>query len=175
MRHLQYTELFRELARRHKEIQHTNAACHFLRIHLSGDFVQAQLDLREFYASLRSKIKSGVVMVLQSYDASYGENLDDYQRKFYTAGLIILDKVANADMDKLDEVYDRTERIGEEVMAAAMLQISAAGTGYRLYAKDITAEKVGPLGDQFHGTRFDFRFTGPAGSGLVFNPDKFID
>jgi hypothetical protein len=54
-----YNQLLSELARRHKAIAAAPENGRFMRIFISADPVQKQLDLMEFYRSLRSKLKAG--------------------------------------------------------------------------------------------------------------------
>jgi hypothetical protein len=43
-----------------------------------------------------------------------------------------------------------------------------------LERSSIAVEAVGPLGDSFYGTRFEFDFTESATEALTYNPTKFL-
>ncbi|MDX5510636.1 MAG: hypothetical protein LPK01_00320 [Hymenobacteraceae bacterium] len=178
MRNKEYNALFRDMARRHIDIQHTEKECRFLRMTLSSDPVARMLDLREFYDALAGKLKLNgkCAMVLQSYEADYNDNEGDHYTKEFIGGMIILGKVKQGDYDQQEEVQDKTEEIGEDILGMVLEQFGASYSPHRhMTASDISSQKVGPVGDNFYGTRFDFSFSEPAGQALIAKPEKFID
>lgn len=179
MRNTEYNQLFREQARRHVDIQHTAKECRFLRMTLSTDPVARILDLREFYDSLKSKLKlkpGKFAMLLQSYEADYGDNGGDHRTKHFIGAIIILGKVKPGDYDEQETVQDKTEEIGEDIMGYVLHLFNTSFMPHRVMtANDLQSAKVGPVGDNFYGTRFDFTFSEPAGQALYYKPEKFIN
>ncbi|QHL87402.1 hypothetical protein GU926_08125 [Nibribacter ruber] len=167
MRTIEYNALFRELAEQHPQLMHSEGNpdpkqnnIRFLRMTLSSDPVQRVLDLKEFYDKLKNKVKSGYFMVLQNYEAGYGDNGGGHITKELFGGFLILSICDVNDPDAQELVYDQSELIGEEVMAEAMFKINNLGDrpATRITANDITNDKVAQVALQYYGTRFDFTF-----------------
>lgn len=177
MRLKEYTALFRELARRHVAIQHSPTECRFLRVTLSTDPIARRLDLEELYNSLRTKLKAGYFLVLQTYETDYEDNVSDNLKKEFHGAIMVMGKVKTGDFDQLEEVLDRTEEIGEELMGTVLHTFRTDFTPPMKFmtAKDITAEKIGPVGDNHYGTRFNFSFQETANAALKHKPDKYLN
>jgi hypothetical protein len=179
MRNTEYNQLFREQARCHVDIQHSPQECRFLRMTLSTDPVAQHLDLQEFNNSLKSRLKlkpGRFALVLQSYEADYTDNGGDHRTKQFIGAIIILGQVKPGDYDEQEAVQDKTEEIGEDIMGHVLHLFDNSFMPHRVMtANDIQAAKVGPVGDNFFGTRFDFSFSEPAGQALIFKPSKFTD
>ncbi|QNF34368.1 hypothetical protein HUW51_17165 [Adhaeribacter swui] len=177
MRIKEYTTLFRELASRHVDIRHTDKECRFMRATLSADGLGRHLDLKELYDSLRTKLKSGYFLVLQSYEIDFEDNVSDNLKKIFHGAIIVLGKAKTGDYDGQEEVLDRTEEIGEDIMGAVLHRWQTDFTPpiKVISARDITSEKVGPVGDNFFGTRFNFSFSEAANGALKHKPSKFLN
>jgi hypothetical protein len=175
MRHSEYVDMVRTLATRHKEILHSDSNPRFIRMHLSSNPLQEHLDMKEFQTHMRNaKAKPDLLMVLLSYEGEYSDNTGDGKKKIYSGAIMLLGAVQRDNWNAQDAMYDKTERIGEEVMAALMHQLNETYS-YHLSANDIMNEKIGPIGDNLHGTRFSFSFTGPASKQLYYNPSQFLE
>jgi len=176
MRHSQYTSFFRQLAREHVNIRHSESECRFLRMILSTDPLQRIMDAREFYDSLRDKLHPGFAMILVSYEADYTDTGGDQKLKEYHGSFLILHPVEPGDYDGLEAVLDKTEEIGEEIMGATLLRINKDVTlpKKHMTVNGITNERIGPVGEVYHGTKFSFFFTQGANQALHFKKDKFL-
>lgn len=175
MRHSEYTSFFRQLAMEHIDIKHSADECRFLRLILSSDPLQRIMDAREFYDSLRDRLHPGYAMILISYDADYTDNNGDQKEKEYNGSFIILNSVPMGDYDALEAVLDKTEEIGEDIMGATLDRINKDFTLPKKHMKvnGISNERIGPVGEVYHGTRFNFLFTQGANPALHYKKDKF--
>lgn len=177
MRHLEYTTLFRELATRHRDIQHRADQVRFVRLILSSDPIQKVMDFQEFYDGLRNKInlKSGqACLVLENYQADYTDNEGDFFGKVHHAAFLVLKLVPTGDYDRRDQVIDECEGIGEELLGAAIARLRAMERPIRISPGDILQEAVGPIGDHFYGARFNFSFRSAATGELTYDATKFL-
>lgn len=173
MRHLDYTTLFRTAAEQHVDLRHSATEMHFGRLVLSG-WPITQLDISELIEAQKTKIRLPILL-LESYDARYVTNGADNTRKQAKGALIVLDKVAAAgkDFNNRDEVLDRCEQIGEDVLGYAIEHYRRLRL--KLDANTITSEKVGPItNDKFWGVRFDFQLPEVATNPLAYQAAKFL-
>ncbi|MGI4866116.1 MAG: hypothetical protein ACRYFZ_19485 [Janthinobacterium lividum] len=173
MRHLDYTTLFRTAAEQHVDLRHSATEMHFGRLVLSG-WPITQLDIAELLDAQKSKIRLPILL-LESYEARYVNNGADNTRKQAKGGLIVLDKVAasGSDFDNRDEVLDRCEQIGEDVLSYAIEHYRKQKL--KLDASTITSEKVGPItGAKLWGVRFDFQLPEVATNPLAYQAAKFL-
>lgn len=172
-----YTILFQELARRHVDVQATAKNGRFLRIFISADPVQKQLDLTSFYNALRSdlKVKPGEqCFVLENYQTDYGDNNGDYYSRELSAAFLVLGIVENVnDYATRERAIAACEQIAEEIFALAVEQLRVAHAAY-ITVGDAWAEHVGPLTDGFVGVRFNFSWREPATQDLTPNLAKFL-
>ena len=177
MRHLEYTTLFRDLARRHRLIQHRPDQVRFVRLILSADPVQKVMDFQEFYDGLKNKINltgGQACLVLENYQADYTDNEGDFFGKVHHAAFLVLQSVPLGDYDRRDQVIDACEAMGEELMGAAIALLRARERPIRISPGDVLQEAVGPVGDHFYGARFNFSFRSAATGELTYDPTKFL-
>jgi hypothetical protein len=175
MRHSHYTAIGRGLATRHLAIQHSPEQLRFLRILISSDPIQKQLDLSEFYNSLRSRLDlsdGGAAMILENYQADYDDQRGDFYAKYHHAAFIVLKSIDASDYDQRDLAIDATERIGEELMGAFIYELQERGLV--ITPADVMQEAVGPIAGSFVGTRFNFMFRSAATQALTYQPDAFL-
>lgn len=170
MRHLSYTDLFRQAAVQHVSLRHSDTEMHFGRLILTG-WPLTKLDIDEFLTSTKSRIRLPILL-LESYDARYQDNGADNIRKLPQGAFIVLDKPGSKDYDDRDAVIDSTEEIGEDVMGYAIEHYRKKRL--KLDASTISSEKVGPIGDGFWGTRFNFQLPELANNPLAYRADKFL-
>ncbi|SHL25951.1 hypothetical protein [Hymenobacter psychrotolerans] len=176
MRHQQYTNMGRELARRHVAIQHSPEQCRFLRILISSDPIQKQLDLNEFYTSLRNKLdlrEGKAALILENYQADYGDNDGDFYAKYHHSSFLVLKLTEAGDFDGRDAVIDECEEIGEDLMGAIIAQLREAGL--QISPDDVLQEAVGPIAQVMVGCRFNYVFRSAATQALTYKPSKFLD
>lgn len=175
MRHSEYTHFFRRLAEQHVAIRHSEHECRFVRMILSSDPLQRMLDSREFFDDLRSQLAEGYVLVLESYEADYTDNAGDQRKKEYHGAFYILHHVEPGDFDGLEAVLDATEEVGEDIMGTTVELINKDATLPRKHitVNGITSERIGPVGETFHGTKFSFFFTQGANPALRHKKEKY--
>lgn len=172
-----YNDLLKDWARRHKAIAATPKNGRFLRIFISADPVQKQLDLMEWYRSLRSKLdaKEGQpYLVAQNYQVDYGDNNGDYLSRDLTGAFLVLQRAPKDDYDARDKAVATCEEIAEQVFAGLALQLR---TEHRCYLTEgeTWLEHIGPLDELSVGVRLNFSFRDGATEELTYNPDLFID
>ena len=173
-----YSELLRDLATRHVDIQHSDApkGRRYLKIVVAADPIQKQVSLANFYTKLKAEFPAKVPFVLQmTYDTLHEDTGSDQVLAHRRGGFMVLKKASNTEESR-DEVLTETERIGYELMAAVCEYFrgpSGRRAGCTLQRSSIAADAVGPVADDFYGTRFEFDFTESATEALKFNPTKF--
>lgn len=169
MRHLTYTALFREAARQHAALRHTDAEMHFGRLILTG-WPLTKLDIDEFLTAQKSKMRLPILL-LESFDARYQSNDADNVRKLCQAAFIVLDKPDSKEYDARDIALDRCEEIGEDVLGYVLEHYRKLRL--KLDPSTISSEKVGPIGDGLWGVRFNFTMPELANNPLAYRADKF--
>lgn len=170
-----YTALFRGLAERHVDVRATAQNGRFLRILISADPVQKQLDLSEFYGALRTRLKVGAgqaFVVLENYQVDYEDNDGDYYARRFQGAFLVLQKVVLSDYDARDAAIGACETIAEDLLAGAIKELRATYRA-RISVRDAFAEHVGPVGDGHVGVRLNLAWSEPATEELTFNPLKF--
>jgi hypothetical protein len=175
MRLLGYTELFRDLARRHVDLQATEANNRFMRVRIAADPIAQQLDLQEFYSALRSRLKAPngqAIFVLQNYQLDYGDNGGDYFTRQPQGAFYVLRKEKLGGHDGIDVAIEACEAIAEEVLAA-VVHLQQATYRVKISVADAFAEHVGPVADGYFGVRMNFTWSETATQDLTYNPAKF--
>ena len=174
---LAYTALFRGLAQRHKALAATPANGRFLRLFISADPIQKQIDLSEWYNSLRTKLKAPLgqaYFVLENYQVDYDDNQGDYFSRKVAGAFLVLQKVKTDDYDARDVAVGACELIAEQILAAAVPLLRAQHR-VDISVGDAWAEHVGPLADGFVGVRLNLSWQEPATQELTYNPDAFTE
>jgi len=172
---LAYTQLFRGLAQRHVDVLATPENGRFVRILISADPVQKQLDLSEFYNVLKSRLKAPIgqaFLVSENYQTDYSDNDGDYYSRDFQGAFLVLQKVKIDDYDGRVAGIDACEQIAEQVLAAAV-QLLRDEHHVRISLRDAWAELIGPIGDGHVGVRVNFSWSAPATQELTFNAAKF--
>ncbi|QCR23070.1 hypothetical protein [Pontibacter sp. SGAir0037] len=173
MTHAEYMTQGQRLAERHKELQHSESNNRFYRMYLSFNPEQLLLDMTDFFSALRNKIKDEVpFMVLQNYMSKYADNRGDNKEKHLDCAFMVLQKLDKS--ENKDAVYDHTEQIGAELLAAWRYQLLQTYK-HQLPVHGITSEPIGPIGTYFYGTRYNFTIVAPANAELHYNPSKFLE
>jgi hypothetical protein len=174
MRNTEYTAYFREIARRHKALKHSATEMHFARLILSGDPFSG-LEMGDFINNTKAKLK-WPFMLLISYEHDYQDNRNDNVQKLFHGAFIILDKPAQKDnFDQQEAILDRTEEIGEQILAFMKKDFEENMATRRLDLNGTGGEKIGPVADGYFGTRFHFTFTKTANQALFHHPENWID
>lgn len=172
-----YSDLVRDLATRHKEILHTPARKRYLKVTVSADPMQKIAGLATFYQNAKSTLPGEAYFVVQlSYDTLHEDTGSDQVLAHRRGGFMVMHKARNTDESR-DEVLSDTERIGYELMAgvsAFFRDPAGRRAGRMLQRTGLVAEAVGPMGDSFYGTRFEFDFTESATKLFTYDASKFL-
>lgn len=170
MTHSDYITFFKERATMHLKLMHLsdNKSAFSVIIENAPNPFQPKTDLDNFLSSIRTLGKFPHLLLI-SYDASYSGVKDSFIKKTLDGAFIILDKPNPArDYDKVNLVLNDTEVIGEQILAALNAWVdennctlfNGEGTG---------AEKIGPVGDGFYGTKFYIKIEADANQLLIDN------
>ncbi len=176
MRLTTYNHLLSERARRHKEIAATPQNGRFMRIFISADPVQKQLDLLEWQRSLRSKLQAPEgqpYLVAQNYQVDYHDNNGDYFSRDLQAAYLVLQRVSRDDYAARDAAVANCEKIAEQVFAALVEDLREQHEVY-LTVGEAWLEHVGPLDDNSLGVRLNFSFRDPATEALTYDDTLFL-
>jgi hypothetical protein len=145
-------EYFEKLASEHIEIKHTAQNKHFYRF-----------ELDEVLTGMCSNIKYPA-LILEAYDFNYSESNSDNIRKKRSGAFILIDKVNDMkDYNKIHEVWDKMEVIGEDLLvkmkADKESRLVPVLRDFNINECDGTPLAVQQLGQ--HGVRFTFNLTSP--------------
>ena len=171
-----YTDLFRELARTHLAILATPENGRFLRILISADPIQKQLDTSEFYSALRTRLKAPAgqaFLVLENYQTDYDDNQGDYLSRKLAGAFFVLQKVKLDDYDARDKAIAACEQVAEQVLAAAVERLRALPNTF-VTVGECFAEHIGPIGDGHYGVRTNFSWAEGATPELTYDPANFL-
>ena len=141
-----YHALFRDLAARNKAILATPDNGRFMRVLISTDFVQKQLDLSEFYNQLRSGLKARAgqpFLVVENYQTNYLAQDADYYRRQKDAAYLVLQYVKLDDYDARDAAISQCEQVAEDLLGALYERLVEQGAYLTL--ADAWSEHVGPI------------------------------
>lgn len=176
MNHQTYTEFFREIARRHKEILHSPAEMHFARLILERDpFASSSAQISEFIENVKSSLHSPA-MLLAAYGAQYSDQRGDNIEKILSGRLIILEEVERNNYDAEEAALSKTERIGEECLGFADHYFSNHPEEGFFEWSGAASEKVSKITSRnFFGSAFDFSLKVSAHNSIYYNPQNFID
>lgn len=172
-----YHALLADLARRHKAIAATPQNGRFLRIFISADLVQKQLDIMNFSASLRSRLKAPEgqpFLVAENYQVDYGDNQGDYLSRELRGAYLVLQRAGKDDYAAREAAVANCETIAEQLLALLVQQLRDEHH-VEMSVGDAWLEHVGPLEDTSLGVRLNFSWKEPATQDLTFNADLFID
>lgn len=172
-----YSDLVRELATRHREILHTPQKSRYLKLVVGADPIQKVTSLSTFYTKMKGTLPGEAYFVVQlSYDTLHQDTGSDEVKAHRRGGFMVMRKAKETDEGR-DQVLTDTERIGYELMAAVcefFRGLAGRRVGRALERSSIAVEAVGPWGDSFYGTRFEFDFTESATQSLCYDATKFL-
>jgi hypothetical protein len=176
MRLQAYTDLFQDLAARHRAIQYTAANQRFMRLTVSADPIARQLDLTDFYTKLKSKLKAlkgQPFLVLQNYQLDYADNNGEHFTREPHGAFYVLQTSTPGHAEERDAVTDACEGVAEDILAAVIHQLRATYR-VRISLNDCFAEHIGPVGDHYVGVRMNFTWSETATRDLTYDPTKFL-
>ncbi len=171
-----YNHLLSELARRHKAIAATPQNGRFLRIFISADPVQKQLDLMQFQNSLRSALNAPAgqpFLVAENYQVDYHDNQGDYFSREFRGAYLVLQRVANSnDYPARDAAVANCEAIAEQLLGALVGELREEHAA-DISVRDAWLEHIGPLTDLSVGVRLNFTWREPASQDVVYDDTLF--
>lgn len=172
--HKSYVKLFRDLARFHKKINHSDSEVHFARMNLSAHPVLAREDIKEFLQGMKNKLKFPALL-LNTYSGKPDSNdSHDAKRKVIQGEFFILDRYHKDNYDMQEDVFDDSEKIGEEIISfLGEYYEEHPEQGVFLWSEGMS-EKISNLEfDNLAGTKFYFTIDIPYQVGYNFNSDAF--
>jgi hypothetical protein len=175
LQHSEYTSLLKGLAETHQATRRTDGGRVFTKLILSADPVAQQVSLSTFYSKLKESFGSRPFVLGISYAAVHQNSGADQFNVIRRVGFLVLAKAVNTDEGR-DQVLDTTEAIGYDLMAAIGEQfrgLAGRRQGRMLDYESLAVDSIGPVGDMFCGTRFEFDVTESATQALTYNPAKF--
>jgi hypothetical protein len=170
-----YTALLKDLSERHKNICRVDGKRVFTKVIVSADPVAKQVNLTTFYGTLRESFGERPFVVGLSYDAMHEDKGDGSMLAHRRGGFMVLAKAKNTEAGR-DLVLDATETIGYQLMAAvaeAFRGPQGRRLGRMLSLDTLAVDSIGPVGDGFTGTRFEFDFTESATQALRYDDSHF--
>lgn len=97
---------FRELAKKHKSIRHSEAEKHFFRF-----------EIDEVLAGINRSDVNYPLLILEGYSYGFTDNKSDNLLKNREGAFVLLDHVSDAtDYDKIHETWDALEQIGDDLL-----------------------------------------------------------
>ncbi len=172
MRHSEFTEMMRDIARRHVDLKHSANEMHFARIVLNQDpFLPSQTQITEFLNAIRSQMRMPFMLSV-AYVANFSDPRD-HLRKHLNSAIIILDKVTGDDPEEQEEVYDRTEQLCEEIMGFLKQYFDSNEEDGFFETNEMEGEKVANVCNEFFGTKYNFQIHFGYEDGIRFKPAKF--
>jgi len=172
--HKTYTDFFRLMATHHKDIHHSESESHFSRMNLSSHPVLAREDIKEFIKSLKNKLYFPALL-LNAYQAK-GEATDsrDAKRKVFQAEFFILDRMHRENWDQQDAIFDRTERIGTDILSFLSEYYEEQPQEGYFEWNDTMMEKISNLEvDSLAGTKFYFTISIPNENAFHLDLNRF--
>ncbi|MDO7849239.1 hypothetical protein Q5H92_22940 [Hymenobacter sp. M29] len=170
-----YTALLKDLAERHKSVCRVDGKRVFTKVIVSADPVAKQVNLTTFYALLKDSFGERPFVVAMSYDTVHEDKGDGAMLAHRRGGFMVLAKAKNTEAGR-DLVLDATQTIGYQLMAAvaeAFRGPVGRRAGRMLNLGSLAVDSIGPVGDGFTGTRFEFDFTESATLALQHDATHF--
>jgi hypothetical protein len=146
---------FKKLASEHINIKHSSSKKHFYRF-----------ELDEVISAMCANINYPA-MILESYDFNYSDSHSDNIMKSRSGAFILIDKVNDqGDYDKIHEVWDKMEEIGDDILirmrADKATRNEPAVRDFDISASEGIPFNVESLGQ--YGVRFTFVLKSPVNS-----------
>jgi len=171
-----YNTLLSDLARRHKAIAYTPQNGRFMRIYISADPVQKQLDLLQFERSTRSQLQAPAgqpYLLAQNYQVDYADNDGDYLSREFAAAFLVPQRVNVDDYPARDKAIANCEEIAEQLLAALVYELRENHQAV-ISVRDAWLEHIGPLQDTSVGVRLNFSWQEPATEALTYDDTLFL-
>ncbi|MGI4760597.1 MAG: hypothetical protein ACRYF0_07825 [Janthinobacterium lividum] len=170
-----YHHLLSELGRRHKAITASPENGRFLRIFISADPVQKQIDLINFQGATRSELKAPAgqaYLVAENYQVDYGDNQGDYLSREFRGAYLVLQRADRNNYAQRDAAVAKCETVAEQLLAALVEQLREEHDAL-ISVRDAWLEHLGPLADTSVGVRMNFTWSESAGEDLVYDETHF--
>lgn len=155
MRHLDYSNFFLDVATRHRKLLHDPAgkSAFSTIVESAPNPFEQKTDIDNFLSSIRTTGKFPHLLLI-TFEATYNGVKDSFVKKVMDGAFIIIDKPdGKRDYQKINETLDSTEEIGEQILAA--LNAYAEENNCTLFSGEGTgAEKIGPIGNDYFGSKF---------------------
>ncbi|MDJ1472828.1 hypothetical protein [Xanthocytophaga flava] len=170
MTHSEYTNYFRALCEKHKDLQHSDQEQHFARIVLSVDEL-GHSNLDDFLMNENSGLVSPF-MILASAENVYEDDKSDNIKKHF-AGMFWLLTTSEQEFNAEEEAYDRMEKLAEQFLSRMKLNFSDRINNRMYSLQESTISKVGRIG-LYLGVRVGFQFFTTANQALAYDAANWI-
>lgn len=156
-------DYFEQLATQHVDIRHSAIEKHFYRF-----------ELDEVLTGLAAGINYPA-LILEAYDFNYQESSSDNIRKERSGAFMLIDVVKDLkDFDRIHEVWDEMEQIGDEILVkmkvdkeSRLYEVLRGFDISKCYGIPMSVAKIGQ-----HGMRFSFNIE--CGVNGNIDPDKWL-
>jgi hypothetical protein len=172
MKNTDYTRFFDDITQNHTAIGNGDGKNHFARIILNDDIL-AETNLSEFLSNLENI--EFPFLILISYDHNYSQNESNNKTKHINGTFILLDKCEVDDYAAIDAIFDSTEEIGEDILGYLKEYYDRNITMGWVHIDEMKGEHIGPIVDNYHGSKFDFVIHEYTNRGLYYNPLKWVN
>ncbi len=162
-----YFEFFKGIADNNKDIKY------FTRISMNVEPGESVYYLQEFLNSL-SEMQTPM-LVSEAYVSKIEDNYSDNKLFDDRGAFFILVKGERSDFDKNLIAYQQAEDIAIQVMAYLKEYFKKPNNiiDYDYQFRDITIDRIGPIGDSLFGARVDFKYYNNAQLKLKVDPSKW--
>lgn len=111
-----YADFFRDMAKFHKKIRHTEDKPRFARMNLSSHPVLAREDIREFLRGMKNKLHFPALLLNTYTGKADASDSHDAKRLHIQGEFFILDRYHRDDFDMQEQVFTDTEQIGQDIV-----------------------------------------------------------
>lgn len=155
---------FENLARRHKDIRHTDTEKHFFR-----------MEIDEVLAGINRTDVKHPFLILEGYSYNYTDNKSDNLLKNRSGAFVLLDHVSDpSDFAAIHAVWDRMEEIGDELLVRMKADKRNPLTPVirDFQFSSVEANLIANEIDGNYGIRYTYVLTSPRSNDV--NPDKWL-
>lgn len=144
---------FENLARKHKDIGHSDGEKHFFR-----------MEIDEVLAGITRQDVRHPYLILEGYSYDFTDNKSDNLQKNRSGAFILLDHVPDpTDFDAIHDAWDRMEEIGDELLVKMKSDkknpLAPVVRGFEFSSSE--AKLIANEIDGNYGIRFSYTLTSP--------------
>jgi len=155
---------FENLARRHKDIGHSDAEKHFFR-----------MEIDEVLGGITRTDVKPPFLILEGYSYDFTDNKSDNLLKNRSGAFVLMDHVSDtSDYNAIHEIWDRMEEIGDELIMQMVADKRNPLTPIirDLNFESIRAALIANEIDNNYGIRYSYTLTSPRSKDV--DPEKWL-